>query len=117
VVGHPPATAGDSSGPPGGSALNEDTLARMRQALGDDHIETLVAASSLAADLHQRGKHERARDLNQDVLPRLRRVLGEHHPDTLVTAVNLAADLRALGEYREAGWASTRGQPSLTRRS
>jgi hypothetical protein len=36
--------------------LQNDTLIRLRRVLGDDHPETLTAASRLAADLRQQGK-------------------------------------------------------------
>jgi hypothetical protein len=66
--------------------------------LGDDHPETLTAASRLAADLRELGEHQEARAHDEDALARRRRVLGDDHPDTLTSANNLAADLRALGE-------------------
>ena len=78
--------------------LDEDTLARRRRVLGEDHPDTLASASNLAADLANLGEHQAARDLDEDTLARRRRVLGEDHPDTLASANNLAADLRALGE-------------------
>ncbi len=78
--------------------LDQDTLARRRQVLGEDHPNTLNSASNLAVDLRDLGEHQAARDLDQDTLARYRRVLGEDHPDTLTSANNLAADLRALGE-------------------
>jgi hypothetical protein len=39
-------------------ALDEDTLARRRQVLGDDHPDTLISAHNLAADLRTLGKPE-----------------------------------------------------------
>jgi hypothetical protein len=73
--------------------LDQDTLTRRRRLLGPDDLDTLAAASNLAADLRALGEHQRARELNQDTLTRLRRVLGPDHPDTLAAASNLAADL------------------------
>jgi hypothetical protein len=78
--------------------LNQDTLARYRRVLGDDHPSTLRTANNLAVCLHELGDLQAARDLEQDTLDRYRRILGDDHPDTLRTASNLAADLRALGE-------------------
>ena len=66
--------------------------------LGEDHPDTLLSASNLAADLRTLGEHQAARELDEDTLARRRRVLGEDHPDTLLSVGNLAADLRALGE-------------------
>jgi hypothetical protein len=70
----------------------------MRRVLGEDHPETLISASHLAADLRALGEAQAARELDQDTLDRRRRILGEDHPDTLRSTNNLAADLRALGE-------------------
>jgi hypothetical protein len=84
-------------------ALDEDTLARRREVLGDDHPSTMESASNLAVNLYQLGKHERARDLHEDTLARRREVLGDDHPDTLSSARWLVADLRALDEDAEAG--------------
>jgi len=82
----------------GGRELDEDTLARRRRVLGEDHPDTLLSANNLAADLHNLGEYQAARELDEDTLARYRRVLGEDHPDTLRSANNLAADLRALSE-------------------
>jgi hypothetical protein len=78
--------------------LDEDTLARMRRVLGEDHPSTLTSASNLANDLRELGEDQAARELDEDTLARRRRVLGEDHPDTLTSANNLATDLHALGE-------------------
>ena len=66
--------------PPGG--LNQDTLARRRRILGDDHHDTLCSANSLAVDLIALSDLHAARMLTQDTLTRRRRVLGDDHPDT-----------------------------------
>jgi hypothetical protein len=75
----------------GAARLNEDTLARRRRVLGEDHPDTLVSASNLAALLRAAGQTEAARDLDEDTLARRRRVLGEGHPDTQRSADRLAA--------------------------
>jgi hypothetical protein len=82
--------------------LDEDTLARRRRALGEDHADTLLSASNLALDLWGLGEYAAARALGEDTLVRRRRVLGEDHPDTLTSASNLAVNLYALGEYAAA---------------
>jgi hypothetical protein len=46
-------------------ALDEDTLARRRRILGEDHPYTLASASNLARDLAQLGEHEQARALRE----------------------------------------------------
>jgi hypothetical protein len=81
--------------------LCEDTLARRRRVLGEDHPDTLNSANNLAVDLRGLGEYQAARELDEDTLARRRRVLGEDHPDTLNSANNLAVDLRALGKAGE----------------
>jgi hypothetical protein len=49
-------------------ALHEDTLARRRRVLGDDHPDTLTSANSLVIDLAALGEHEEARALHEDTL-------------------------------------------------
>src|SRR5437660_206484 len=81
--------------------LDEDTLARRRRDLGEDHPDTLAAAGNLACSLPGvRGRA--ARELGEDTLARRRRVLGEDHPDTLTSAFILVGALTQLGEYHAA---------------
>src|ERR1700685_3136238 len=87
--------AGDDSRPQ--VQLDEDTLARRRRDLGEDHPDTLAAASNLAVSLRAAGEYQAARELGEDTLARRRRVLGEDHPDTLASADGLAISLRAVG--------------------
>src|SRR5579871_5025258 len=103
---------GDNAGMAGNDGraqlqLDEDTLARRRRDLGEDHPDTLAAASDLAVSLRaagglpgtltssasnpavivrHRGEHQAARELDEDTLARRRRVLGEDHPDTGASA-------------------------------
>ena len=79
--------------------LDEDTLARRRRDLGEDHPDTLASASNLAVSLRAAGEYQAARELDEDTLARRRRVLGEDHPDTLASADGLAISLRAVGGY------------------
>ena len=60
--------------------LDEDTLARNRRVLGEDHPSTLTTATNLAVDLRALSDHQTARELDEDTLARKRRVLGEDHP-------------------------------------
>ena len=76
---------------------DEDTLARRRRDLGEDHPDTLAAANALAVSLRAAGEYQAARELDEDTLARRRRVLGEDHPDTLASASGLAVSLRAVG--------------------
>ena len=66
--------------------LAEDTLARRRRVLGEDHPDTLTSAFILAGELSELGEYQAARELAEDILARRRRVLGEDHPDTGASA-------------------------------
>ena len=81
--------------------LDEDTLARRRRVLGEDHPDTLASADNLAFSL-QGVRGQAARELGEDTLARRRRVLGEDHPDTLASASNLVMILGRVGEERAA---------------
>ena len=59
--------------------LDEDTLARSRRVLGEDHRDTLASADNLAADLRALGDHQPARELDEDTLARGQR--GKMGPD------------------------------------
>ena len=80
---------------------DEDTLARRRRVLGEDHPDTLASADNLAFSLQGVRGHA-ARELGEDTLARRRRVLGEDHPDTLTSADNLVMILGRVGEHRAA---------------
>ena len=92
--------------------LAEDTLARRRRVLGEDHPDTLTSAFHLAADLAELGEYQAAKELNEDTLDGRRRVLGDRHLDTMGSAAfalilsGLAADpkTRALMETMKAAW-------------
>jgi len=66
--------------------LDEDILARRRRDLGEDHPDTLAAASHLAVSLRADGEYQAARELGEDTLARRRGVLGEDHHDTGASA-------------------------------
>ena len=88
--------------------LDEDTLARRRRDLGEDHPDTLTAASNLAAALFELGEYQAARELNEDILARRRRVLGEDHRDTGASAT-FAIFLRTPRPLSKTlGWVSRR---------
>ena len=46
--------------------LDEDTLARRRRVLGEDHPDTLAAAFQLVGALTGLGEYHAARELNED---------------------------------------------------
>jgi hypothetical protein len=74
--------------------LDEAILNRRRRVQGDDHPDTLQAATNLAIDLRALGENEAARELDKDVLARRRRVQGDDHPDTLRSVAEVLAALR-----------------------
>jgi hypothetical protein len=73
-----------------------------RNRLGEDHPDTMTAASNLAITVRWLGDYEHARQLDEDTLTRRRRVLGDDHPGTLHSATNLAVNLRRLGQHEQA---------------
>ena len=83
-----------------------------RDALSEDHPDTLSSATNLAGVLRALGEYQQARTLNEDTLTRLRRVLSEDHPDTLASANSVARDLYEVGEYQQA---RTLDEDTLTR--
>ena len=107
----PPATSAAVVRHPGeyqaARELGEDTLARRRRVLGEDHPDTLASANGLAISLRAVGEHQAARELGEDTLARRRRVLGEDHPDTLASADNLAVSLQGVAGRRPGSWAKT----------
>jgi tetratricopeptide (TPR) repeat protein len=80
--------------------LLQDTVDRYRRTLGQDHPDTLRAASNLAEILHKQGSLQAALDLYQDTLDRYQRTLGEDHPDTRDVAGSLGEVWLELGETR-----------------
>jgi hypothetical protein len=90
--------------------LDEDTLARRRRDLGEDHPDTLAAASNLAVSLRAAGEYQAARELDEDTLAR--RSSGMATPawlplclgtTTRWTWVALAADLFRVRSPRRLG--------------
>jgi len=94
--------------------LAEDTLARRRRLLGEDHPDTLAAAFQLVCALSELGKHHAARELNDDIIARRRRVLGDEHPDTIMAgAFDLI--LRGLDLGGEPEWMTALREASKRR--
>jgi hypothetical protein len=73
-----------------------------RERLGDNHEDTLAAATYLAMTHRAIHRYADARDLDQDTLDRRRRILTADHPETLFSAITLALDLYELGDLRSA---------------
>ncbi len=78
------------------------TVERAREALGEEHPDTLTAMGNLADTFYAQGKIEGAWELEQRVLEVRRRILGEEHPGTLTAMGNLANTLWAQGKLEGA---------------
>lgn len=81
----------------GARALDEETLARRRRLLGDDHPDTLTSAGNLAAVLAALGDWETAAGLYRQAWDGFRRKLGPAHPHTLKAGRSLDQTLEQLG--------------------
>ncbi len=64
-------------------ALQRDTIAKLRDTLGDTHPDTLVCQANLATTLRASDRAEEAITLQQQVAAGMLRVLGENHPNLL----------------------------------
>ena len=82
--------------------LAEHAHRRWVALLGDDHPDTIGAASNLANTLRRLGQYPIAGALAEEVLSRRRRILGDDHPDTISAASDFAASLWRLGDYSAA---------------
>lgn len=70
--------------------------------LGEDHVDTLVAMSSLAAVLEAQGKRSDAEVVLRKAATLHQRLLGPKHPTTLHAKRNLACCLEGQTKFREA---------------
>jgi tetratricopeptide (TPR) repeat protein len=82
--------------------LLEGNLQSLRNALGADDPETLMAVDHLALALQGQGKVATAERLLRKNLDDRRRVRGDRHPDTLVAIDHLASLLLNSGQAAEA---------------
>ncbi|MFF3325885.1 FxSxx-COOH system tetratricopeptide repeat protein [Streptomyces sp. NPDC002889] len=82
--------------------LQEDTLARYRRVLGDDHPDTLRAAHGLAMILRTLREYAAAAQLLEDSRVRSNRALGDDHLLTTRITQTLAQTLMAMGRAFEA---------------
>jgi tetratricopeptide (TPR) repeat protein/predicted Ser/Thr protein kinase len=73
-----------------------------RQALGDEHPETIRAMNQLGFLNWRQGRLDQAEALYGKALETSRRRLGPDHPDTLAYEFNLATLYRSQGRYKEA---------------
>jgi hypothetical protein len=94
--------------------VSRHTWLGRRDILGQDHKDTLHAASGLCFSLDQLKRYEEAEVLGRQTLMARRKVLGDEHPDTLLSASNLSHYLSKLGRHEEAEVLSR--QTLMTRR-
>jgi non-specific serine/threonine protein kinase/serine/threonine-protein kinase len=73
-----------------------------RQALGDEHPDTLRSAAELALLRRRQGDYPGAEALLTDGLDALRHVRGDDHAETLAMMVGLAGVYQDQGKYAEA---------------
>ncbi|CAE6459338.1 unnamed protein product [Rhizoctonia solani] len=73
-----------------------------KQALGDEHPDTLTSMHELARSYLSLGRFEDARALYAQVVDIKKRVLGDEHPHTLKSVCNLAWAYLNLGLIEEA---------------
>ncbi|KAJ7439103.1 hypothetical protein FB451DRAFT_1192313 [Mycena latifolia] len=78
-------------------------LAKCRNFLGDNHVDTLTTMANLATTSHRLGKLKEAEDLGAQVLEKRKIALGDNHPETLFYMGNLAQAYYSCGKLREAG--------------
>jgi serine/threonine protein kinase/tetratricopeptide (TPR) repeat protein len=82
--------------------LIEESLARSRRELGEDHAETLANYNALGLLRARQMRFDEIEPLYRKVLEGRRRVLGPHHSTTLTAMCNLAVALRRAGRLDEA---------------
>ncbi|MCA9283693.1 MAG: serine/threonine protein kinase, partial [Phycisphaerales bacterium] len=80
----------------------QQSLAARREALGDDHPETLMSINGMGALLRAEGRLAAAEPYLREALERRRRVLGDDHSDTLGSINNLGTMLQDQGRFDEA---------------
>ena len=82
--------------------FSHQTWLGRRHILGQDHKDTLQAASDLCFSPGHLRRYREAEVLGRQTLMARRKVLGDEHPDTLLSADNLSCYLSELGRHKEA---------------
>ncbi|HEX6524636.1 MAG TPA: FxSxx-COOH system tetratricopeptide repeat protein [Streptosporangiaceae bacterium] len=77
--------------------LSEENLQRYQSLVGDEHRETLLAATNLINDRRVTDDLVGAQELGERTALRWEKVAGAGHPNTLATRANLAIVLRMRG--------------------
>jgi len=78
--------------------LQEQALASLKRASGNEHPETLAAVGNLAGTLMLQGDLAAARKLQEPLLAASKKVLGEEHRGTLTVMLELSRTLFELGD-------------------
>jgi len=84
-------------------AQQKRALELRREALGDEHPDTLRSAGALGTILRVQGKLDLAAPLLVEALGGKRRILGNEDPETLISISNLGCVYLDLGRFDEAG--------------
>ncbi len=79
-----------------------EALSLRREALGNNHQDTIISINNYAGVLAGLGRSAEAEPLMAEALRLRREVLGERHPDTLILLNNHAGILDNLGRKAEA---------------
>ncbi|MFY1637129.1 FxSxx-COOH system tetratricopeptide repeat protein [Solwaraspora sp. WMMB335] len=80
-------------------AADSDTRTALLERLGAEHPYTIMATSSLAADLRAKGRYVEARDLDEQVLTLSTDYLGQEHYRTTNAMNNLALSVALVGDF------------------
>ncbi|KAJ7309224.1 hypothetical protein DFH08DRAFT_944303 [Mycena albidolilacea] len=83
-------------------ALDLVVMKMRKCVLGEEHPDTLMSMSSLAATYQNQGHWKDAETLQVVVMEKSKHVLGEEHPDTLTSMANLAAIYWNQGHWKDA---------------
>ncbi|QPC76889.1 hypothetical protein HYE68_007641 [Fusarium pseudograminearum] len=82
--------------------LFERVLGLRREALGEDHLDTITALQNTGLTYLFEGQYSKVLPIYQEVLELRRQVLGDEHPSTLISLVFLASAYSQLGRYNKA---------------
>ena len=81
--------------------MERDVYSGRLKLLGEEHPDTLLAASNYASSLGQQRRFEECKALLRKVIPVARRVLGEDHKLTLDMMWAYVATRRSITELPE----------------
>lgn len=84
------------------SVCFEESLSIRQRMLGNEHPDTRLGCSRLAALMRDSGKLDDAREIYEMLVRDCTRLLGAGDPETLAARSGLAATLAQLGEFEQA---------------